>query len=177
MFNLFKNKIKPPKVDWINPKIEIREAANRGKGMFAIEPIIKGEVVIVWGGNYVKRKEAEKAKREGKLVMQFDDNLFSVEDRGECDTYYINHSCEPNVWMRDSFTLEAMKDINKAEELTADYCLWETNEEKISKWKCQCGSSNCRQLITGKDWQIKELQEKYRGHFLPLIQKRINKLK
>jgi len=167
----------PPKEDWINPKLEIRNTEARGRGMFAREPIIKGETVIIWGGTYINKKQAEEAMVEGKLVMQFDDDLFSVEDRGETDTYFINHSCEPNVWMKDTFSLEAMRDINTGEELTADYALWETDENKISRWVCKCGSSLCRHVITGKDYQIKELQEKYKGHFLPLITKRINLMK
>ncbi len=167
----------PPKEDYINSKIEIRNAENRGRGMFATKLISQGEVVIIWGGNYVNKDQAEKAKTEGKLVMQFDENLFSIEDRGESSAYFINHSCEPNVWMKDSFALEAMRDILPGEELTADYVIWEANEEKISKWECVCGSKNCRHIVTGKDWQIPELQEKYYGHFLTLIQKRINNLK
>lgn len=166
----------PPKQDWINPKIEIKDTENRGKGMFATEIIFSGEAVIVWGGNYVNKEKADRAKLAGKLVMQFDENLFSIEDRGASDAYFINHSCEPNVWMKDAFTLEAMRDIVPGEELTADYVLWETDENKISKWKCQCGSPKCRHLVTGKDWQISELQDKYKGHFLPLIEKRIKNL-
>ena len=163
----------PPKEDWVSPKIEIKNTENRGKGMFAIEPILKGETVVIWGGNYVNKGQAEKARSEGMLVMQFDEDLFSVEDRGVNDAYFINHSCDPNVWMKDAFTLEAMRDIAPGEDLTADYVLWETDEDKISKWECRCGSINCRHQITGKDWQIPELQEKYKGHFLPLIEKRI----
>lgn len=166
----------PPKKDWISPKIEIKNTGTRGKGMFAIAPISKGEEVIIWGGNYVNKEQAEKAKSEGKLIMQFDEDLFSVEDRGESSSYFINHSCNPNVWMKDSFSLETIKDINIGEELNADYVLWETDENKISNWECQCGSENCRHIITGKDWQIPALQEKYRGHFLPLIERRINNL-
>lgn len=162
------------KEDWINPKIEIKETINRGKGMFAKELILKGEDVIIWGGNYVNKEQAEKGKEKGKLVMQFDDNLFSIEDRGESDAYFINHSCDPNTWMKDTFTIEAMKDINIGEELTVDYAMFETNEDKISKWKCQCGSENCRNIITGQDWRLSEIQEKYKDHFIPFINKKIN---
>lgn len=173
MFNFLKPKIKIPKKDWLNPKIEIRNTQNKGKGMFAIDFIKKGEVVVIWGGNYVDKKKADIEKNNGKLVMQFDENLFSVEDRGESDTYFINHSCNPNVWMHDTFSLETMRNINKGEELVADYVIWETDENKISKWKCSCGSSNCRGIITGKDYLIPGLQDKYKNHFLPLINKRI----
>lgn len=166
----------PPKEDWINSKIEIRNTSDRGKGMFATSPIYKGEVVVVWGGNYVNKKEADRASENGKLVMQFDEDLFSIEDRGESNAYFINHSCNPNVWMKDAFTLEARKDITIGEELMADYALWETDENKISKWRCFCGFLDCRHVVTGKDWRLPELQERYKGHFLPLISKRIEKL-
>lgn len=167
----------PPKEDWLTSKVEIKEIEPKGKGLFAIGKINKGEQVIIWGGNYVGKDIADKAREEGKLVMQFDDNLFSIEVRGESDTYFLNHSCNPNVWMENAYTLEAMKDIEEGEELTADYAMWEMDENKISKWECHCGSNNCRKVITGKDWMLKELQEKYFGHFLPLIQKRIELIK
>ena len=32
--------------------------------------------------------------------MQWDENLFSVENRGEDKGYFINHSCEPNIGFR-----------------------------------------------------------------------------
>lgn len=126
----------PPKEDWVSPKIEIKNTETRGKGMFSVTHIPKGEEVVIWGGNYVNKKQAEKAKSEGKLIMQFDENLFSIEDRGKSDAYFINHSCTPNVWMKGAFTLESMKDIAPGEELTADYSLWEADENKISKWEC-----------------------------------------
>ena len=165
-----------PENDWINPKIEIKETQSRGKGMFAISPIAKDEEVVRWGGIFIHKDEAEKAKQEGKLVMQFDEDLYSIEDRGESDAYFINHSCEPNVWMSGPYTLVAMRDIAAGEELTADYVLWEADESKISTWECRCGSKHCRGRITGMDWKLKDLQENYKGHFLPLINKKIEKI-
>ena len=57
--------------------------------------------------------------------MQRDTDLFSIEDRGDDDGYFVNHSCNGNLWMTDAFTLTARRDINKDEEITADYALWE----------------------------------------------------
>ena len=75
--------------------------------------------------------------------------------------------------MKNAYTLQTMRDIAVGEELFADYVLWETDENKISSWECTCGSVHCRHKITGKDWQIVSLQEKYKNHFIPLINKRI----
>lgn len=168
--------LKIPAKTWINPKIEIRVTKDRGKGMFATEDIKEGEEVIIWGGTYVNTSEAQKSKELGKLVMQWDEDLWSIEDRGEDEGYFINHSCNPNTWMKDAITLIAMRDIQIDEELTADYVIWESEENYISKWECHCGSDHCRHRITGIDWKINEIQERYNGHFSPLLNKRIGKL-
>jgi hypothetical protein len=75
--------------------------------------------------------------------------------------------------MKDAFTLIARIDINNDEEITADYALWEWDENKISKWECTCGKSCCRKRMTGKDYQSPQVQIKYAEHFSPLINKRI----
>ena len=142
--------------------------------MFTIEKIPAGEPLIVFGGEYVNTKEAKNAKANGKLVMQWGDDLFSIEDRGDDLGYFINHSCDPNTWMKDAFTITAMRNIKIGEEITTDYAIWEADENYISKWECNCGSTKCRRKVTGKDWRLFELQERYKNHFSPLINKRIN---
>jgi SET domain-containing protein len=169
--------MKPPQQSWIHPNIEIKVSELGGKGMFATSPIGLGEKVLVWGGVYVNKQEAQGAVQEGKLVLQWDDDLFSVEDRGEDDAYFINHSCDPNVWMSDAFTLVARRDISTGEELTADYALWEAREDYVSSWDCHCGAKNCRGKVTGTDWMLQELQISYSGHFSPLLNKRIAAIK
>ena len=164
--------IRPAK-DYINPKIEIRETMDKGKGIFAIEKIISGEPLIIFGGEYTDAERAKNARANGKLVMQWDDNLFSVEDRGDDSGYFINHSCNPNAWMKGAFIIIAKRDIKIGEEITADYALWEADENYISKWECKCGSTVCRKRVTGKDWLLPELQNRYKNHFSPLMNKRI----
>jgi hypothetical protein len=78
--------------------------------------------------------------------------------------------------MTGPFMLIARRDIFAGEELTADYCMWETREDYVSKWECRCETAKCRHRITGSDWKLPELQSAYRGHFIPLINKRIDSL-
>lgn len=168
-------KEKYPEKSSISPKLEIRSSPIQGGGIFAKEHIKAGETVIIWGGNYVSKEEAMRAKnQEGKVVLQLDDNLFTVEDKGEDPAYFINHSCDPNIWMKNAFTFVARRDIQPGEELTSDYILWEA-EDYVAKWDCKCGSPLCRKKITGKDWRLPELQKRYKNHFIPLINKRIRK--
>jgi uncharacterized protein len=75
--------------------------------------------------------------------------------------------------MVDEVTLVTRRAIEAGEELTADYALWEMDESWVSGWKCNCGSIHCRGTITGDDWRLRELQARYKGHFLPVITERI----
>lgn len=161
-----------PKESWTSHKIEIRESMI-GKGMFAKRPIKAGEVVVIWGGETFNTHDAKEAEKEGKLIMQWGEDLWTVEDAGDDDTYFINHSCDSNLWMEGISTLTARRDIQKDEELTADYALWEADESDIKPWKCKCGSPLCRHTITGQDYKIPELQKRYKGHFSELINSRI----
>jgi SET domain-containing protein len=145
-----------------------------GKGIFAKVSIKENEVCVVFGGEYTNAEGAAKARTKGKLVMRWDEDLYSVEDRGDDPSYFINHSCDPNIWMNDAFTLATRRHIRAGEEITADYALWEAEEDSIMMWECKCSSLLCCKKITGKDWRILELQKRYRGHFSPLLNKRID---
>lgn len=164
------------KEPWLDPRVKLGRSPVHGQGMFTTALIDVGEVVAVWGGTFATTQEASRAKALGKLVMQVDDDLYSVEERGEHATYFINHSCDPNVWMADAVTLAARRQIAPREELTLDYALFEADEDSTMPWECLCGSPACRQHITGRDWRLPDLQQRYAGHFLPLIAQRIARL-
>lgn len=166
--------MQPPTESWLTSKVIIQETTNRGKGMFAVAPITQGEVIVVFGGEYVDTAQASLAEKQGKLVMQWDTDLYSVEDRGDDPAYFINHCCDGTLWMNDAFTLAARKDIAVGEEITADYALWEGDPQYRSKWTCLCGSPLCRGKVTGSDWQLPDVQGRYQGHFSPLINKMID---
>lgn len=162
---------------WLSPKIQVLTSEIHGMGMFARIAIEEGERLIVWGDSYTDREGAEQAQREGKGIMQWDDNVFSYETTEYSEAYLINHSCDPNCWMSDAFTIIARRPIRQREELTTDCALFESDEAFVSKWTCNCGSPLCRGKITGRDWRNKELQERYQNHFSPLLNKRILRAK
>lgn len=144
--------------------------------MFAIAPTKRDEVVVIWGGNFVTKVEAETARAAGKRAQQIDDDLFDVFDyskRGDDPTYYHNHSCDPNTWFKDEVTIVARRDIDRGKELTLDYAMFEAEEDYVLPWDCVCGSPLCRRQITGKDWRLPSLQNRYKSHFLPMINRRI----
>jgi len=161
---------------WIDLRVEIRPSPSHGNGMFAKAHIRQGEVVAIWGGKFVEKDEAEKARKAGKMVQQIEEGVYDVFDSEEASkdpTYMMNHSCDPNVWMNDEVTLVARRSIEPEEELTIDYAMFEADEDHVLPWECKCGSPTCRKKITGKDWRLRELQRRYGEHFSPLINRRI----
>jgi hypothetical protein len=159
--------------NWINPKIATNRSPIHGRGIFAVKDIDKGELLIIWRECYTNKVGAMKAIQEGKGIMQWDDDVFSYETDIHKEDYMINHSCDPNSWMADSYTLEARRKIGKGEEITVDIALFESDEDSVSSWRCNCGSPVCRGRVTGKDWMRKDLRKRYKGHFSPLLNKRI----
>lgn len=145
--------------------------------MFARAPIKAGEIVIVWGGVVLTAAEVQAGGyRKGTLSAIADDLwLGGLPDDEDFDADFTNHSCAPNLWMKDEATLTARSNIAVGEELTADYMMWEANETYIAPWQCNCGSPLCRKIITGKDWRWPELRERYAGHFSPFLNERIAK--
>ena len=37
--------------NWINPKLELSESPIQGKGMFAVQPCMKDETLVIFGGH------------------------------------------------------------------------------------------------------------------------------
>ena len=144
-----------------------------GKGFFAIDSIKKDEVVAVKKGVILTKDQMVTRGIDGGVGLQITDNEYiapATRKDFEKSMIFINYSCEPNLGMKDNNTVVALRDINTGEELTLDYAMLVNDD---SSFICNCGSKNCRQIITGKDWQIKELQEKYKNYFTNYIQSKI----
>jgi hypothetical protein len=148
--------------------------------MFATSAIGAGDAVVIWGGVVFTRAEVDAGKAEVHSTVPIGEDLYLGSKVGEYDREqddrgdFMNHSCDPNCWMRDEVTLIARRDIRLGEELTADYAMWENDESDIKPWRCACGTTLCRKTITGTDWRLSELQDRYKGHFSPFITDRIH---
>lgn len=158
----------------------MRGSQFHGKGLFAKKLINIGEVVVIWGGHFVKEVQARRAEKNGKAIQQIDEDLWDVFDyktRNDDPSYNHNHSCDPNTWMKDEVTIIARRKIKPGEELTIDYTVFVLNINYKMPGECKCGSKLCRKIITGNDWKNKSLQKKYENHFSPLINKLIKRKK
>jgi hypothetical protein len=154
--------------------------------MFASAAIKQGEVVNIWGGTDllteedIAGKQAKEWRARGYVWATIGEGLYlaSLLGEGEQDrTNFINHSCDPNVWMQDEVTLVARRGIAVGQELTIDYAMFEGSEDSVGPWECRCRSALCRGGYTGRDWRRKDIQERYRDHFSPFIRERIRGLR
>ena len=161
---------------WFDPRLVLRESPTHGHGLFAAEPIGAGETVMIWGGTLYTAQELQDI-RAGKLqVAEFsysfiEEGILLAAPPDGLD-YFINHSCDPNVWMEGRVTVTARRDIQRDEEIRGDYAVWECEAGYLLE-PCNCGTPLCRQRITGNDWMLPEVQARYKGHFLTFIEQRI----
>jgi uncharacterized protein len=161
---------------WITPKAQKGVTSGiAGRGLVAIEPIERGEVVAVKGGHIVTTATLQSLpERLQNSEVQITDDLHLValtDDEYEPVMLFLNHSCEPNVGFGGNIVLVAMRDIAAGEELTTDYALFDDYEGSM---ECTCGRSSCRGRIDGRDWQLPDLQERYRGYFSWYLERRMD---
>ncbi|MBP9822388.1 MAG: SET domain-containing protein-lysine N-methyltransferase [Candidatus Pacebacteria bacterium] len=160
-------------------KVQLRESEMAGKGLFAIEKINKDEIVADYTngfGEYVDLKRANEIYDSGlDHMIQIDDDLYFAATNGSEseDSDHINHSCNSNCGIKSPLGVVAMRDIEPGEEITVDYAMIDSSDYGFD---CKCGSPDCRGRVTGDDWKIPELQNRYKGYFSDYLQKKIDLL-
>lgn len=158
--------------NWLTPKAQARPAGDKGWGSFAVEPILAGETVAAFGGWMVTRSTlAEMSHDRQARSIQVDDDLYMVSDETPEPGDMLNHSCEPNSGLLGSSMLVAMRDIAVGEEITFDYAMCDASD--YDEFRCLCGRSTCRGIVTGADWRDPGLQARYAGWFSAYLVKRI----
>lgn len=157
----------------ISKKIEIKTSSIDKIGMFAKENIKKGEIVYIKGGHIINYNEVFSSSVINSYLPISDEyyiGAMSPEEEADIKLYN-NHSCDPNCGMHGEITFVAIRDIVVGEELTIDYAFIDNEEYSF---ECNCGSPACRHIVTGFDWKIKELQDKYYPYFAQYLQDKID---
>lgn len=161
---------------YLNPKCEARAHPAGGCGVFANAAITKGELISLWGGRIIRKEELDPSiPRFTERVLQMDEDLYllTVEEKEPNDCF--NHSCDPNLGFFGQIGLVALRDIEADEEVMFDYAM--SDGSPYDEFECYCGSANCRKKVTGNDWKLPELWEKYNGYFSPYLARRIASLR
>jgi len=159
---------------YITPKACKRAVSTiQGRGLIAGAPIAAGELVAIKGGHIVSAAtlaSLPERLRNSEVQIAGGFHLAAVEEAEyEPVMLFLNHTCEPNVGFAGNTVLVAVRDISPDEEPTADYALFDDNDEIM---QCRCGTPSCRGVISGRDWQRPDLQRKYGSYFSSYLQRR-----
>jgi SET domain-containing protein len=168
---------------WKNHKLVIAETPGCGKGIFARDSIPCGEVLFVMGGTILTNEEEDVlSERLLDKPIEIADG-FSIGPRNFHDLkrmpqHYVNHSCRPNAGFRGQLFLMALRDIEAGEQIAYDYAMCaRSGGREPFRMECRCEAPDCRGVITGDDWMIPELQERYAGYFQPYLQEKIDAMR
>lgn len=131
----------------MSKKVTVRRSSVAGRGLFAVRPIKKGEVIFIAKGKTIRYKvNSRKDAQFGASWLALEKGVWLSPNK-ENPWNYINHSCDPTAGIKGKVTVRARKNIAPGEEVTIDYS---TNElEPLWRMSCKCGSPKCRKLIRG----------------------------
>jgi hypothetical protein len=156
-------------------KIKFGKSKISGFGLTAIKNIYPGEILVVEIGKIVNRKFIdlvyEKTGYECELCVGRNKYSLHAPLHQNNQGGYLNHSCFPNVGLAEDGVWVAIRKIKPNEEICCDYGTFET----YPKWsmKCNCGSRNCRKIITEKDYLIPDLIKRLGKWYAPYLKKEL----
>jgi SET domain-containing protein len=141
----------------------VRNSAIHGRGVFAIDRIRKGTVIIEYKGKVsawdeaMERPDSDPDDSAHTFLFELDDgNVIDARVRGNA-ARWINHSCDPNCTTFEDedgrVFIKARRKIRPGEELSYDYRL--TIDARLTKkeraqYKCRCGTERCRGSLLDK---------------------------
>jgi uncharacterized protein len=127
--------------------LSILKSPINGQGCFATISFKKGRKIAEYTGERIPDMEARRRSHRAKLRICDIDGRWSIDgSRGGNGTHYINHSCEPNAFIKTLYghvLFFALRDIRAGEEITVDYELTLHPDSK----RCRCGAASCRGTI------------------------------
>ena len=133
----------------------------KGLGLYATKDIKEGTRIIDYIGKIITKKQTEESEKFDNAKPIY---LFNLNKKYDLDgdvfgntARLINHSCSNNCDYNGTglkLWVMAIKDIQKGEELTADYGFGYDQDYK--QFPCKCGTKNCCGYIVRAEsrWRI-----------------------
>lgn len=141
----------------------VKQSKIHNKGVFAKIDIPKGTKVIEYIGEKITKKEADKRskaafekskknKSKGSVYIFELNKTYDIDGDVPYNTAkWINHSCDPNCYIRvskDHIWIIALRKIKKGEELFYNY---DFDLEDYEDYPCRCGSKKCVGYMVSED--------------------------
>ncbi|HWH83132.1 MAG TPA: SET domain-containing protein-lysine N-methyltransferase, partial [Burkholderiaceae bacterium] len=137
-------------------RIQVRRSGVHGKGVFAIAPIKRGEVLIEYKGEIITWPQAQRRHPHDPndphhtFFFHIDEKHVIDAAHGGNAARWINHACSPNCEADEvdgRIFIKALRAIAPGAELFYDYGLIidERYTPKLKKqYECRCGTRGCR---------------------------------
>lgn len=133
------------------------------KGLFAVVSIAKDEILIDLNGEETLSSPTRRSLQIGEGKHAFG---------GEETVGYLNHGCEPNVFLDFScLCVRALKNIRAGEEVKINYAA--TEYEMHDSFLCDCGSPACLRMIRGFKFLTRDQQLKLMPCLAPYLLRRL----
>ncbi|MBN1409706.1 MAG: SET domain-containing protein-lysine N-methyltransferase [Spirochaetales bacterium] len=137
----------------------VKKSSIHGKGVFALRDFKEHEYVLTIDDAHVVEDESQLTPEQHEFEVDYlSDRIVFMQEPEK----YINHSCDPNVYIKTEDGIRhvyAMKEIASGEEITFDYSI---NGDNDGTFECHCGSEICRGTYQGNFFKLPiELQKKY----------------
>lgn len=165
----------------MDARLVVRDSAIEGRGLFFAHGLPAGTVVLRLGGRLVSSAELDALLRQAEAdpAAPYVDTITVYDDAHlvlppNTPIHFGNHSCDPTLWHVGPYELATRRDVIAGEEATLDYGT--ASGAEGFRMACRCGAATCRGEVTSADWRRVELHERYRGHWVPALQERINRL-
>ena len=135
--------------DWrrIYEALFVKKSAIVGKGLYTKVRIARRAKIGEFGGERIGLREARRRAKGRDIVAIVELDRFAYDATvGDNAFRWINHSCEPNTFIRCTPTraeFYALRAIRPGEELTTDY----VDSHHNGKLPCMCGAKRCRGFI------------------------------
>ncbi len=139
----------------MSSQLAVKKSNIFGKGCFALAHFPARKKIATYAGELVRgeRKIEARLRRlerdsEAIKIIRIDEETAVDGAVGGNETAFINHSCDPNAFMRIvpglKVAIFARRDIQPGEELTIDY------RDPYHPEVCNCGAANCRSKRRGR---------------------------
>ena len=129
----------------VSERLAVKKSNIYGMGCFALSHFPARKKIATYAGEVVRGSreiEARLRRQEAIKIIRISPETAIDGAVGGNATAYINHSCDPNAFMRivpgEKVAIFARRDIRPGEELTIDYR--DPNHPEV----CRCGAENCR---------------------------------
>jgi uncharacterized protein len=137
-------------------RIQVRRSGVHGKGVYALQPLARGETLIEYKGERItwpqalKRHPSNPDDPNHTFFFHIDDDHVIDAGVGGNAARWINHACNPNCEADEQdgrVFIKALRSIKPGEELFYDYGL--TIDDRYTpklkrEYACRCGARNCR---------------------------------